>query len=164
MLSQGELIYLMDIIEELAALADPSEYLEDEVQQALDLLENAETLGLQTYLDLNKELEEMENQVEVKSMSDEEVLAFAEKILETIDKDGVISAEGKALLEDKANLPSEEDQIRIMQIVKERVQNGEQDSTTEEKASEEGTAAVESASEAPAAEAVVEEAQSTEEA
>lgn len=155
MLSQQEIIYIQDIIEELMTLADPSEFLEEEVQQALDLLQNAETISVETYLDLNQELETMENRTETVSMTDEQVLAFAEKILTHIDKDGVISAEGRAILEDKNNLPSEADQIKIMQIIKERVNNGqktsgsdEKDSQVEEKAGE----SVPGASESPTAE------------
>lgn len=129
MLSQAEVNFISDIIEELMTLADPSEFLEEEAQQALDLLQNAETLSLDTYLDLNKELETMENTTEVKAMTDAEVLAYAENLLKHIDEDGVISKEGKAILEDKENLPSEADQIRIMNIVKERVQNGQQNPT-----------------------------------
>jgi hypothetical protein len=149
MLSQAEIRYVMDIISELAAIADPSEFLEEEVQQAIDLLENAETMGLDNYLNFNKERETMnDTTVETSGMSEEEVMAFADKICATIDADGIISPEGKAMLEDKTNLPSEEDQIRIMKIVTERVQNGEQSGTTTDQEGSEGTEEAATAEEA----------------
>lgn len=43
MITAGELRFVRDILEELCAIADPSEYLEEDIQEAIRILNSLET-------------------------------------------------------------------------------------------------------------------------
>lgn len=47
MITQGEINFVKELIMELVTLADPSEYTEGEVQEAIDLLDKLSTHNLE---------------------------------------------------------------------------------------------------------------------
>ena len=53
MISSQEIQFISDIIRDLQALAEPSEYLESEVHEALRLLGSLESMPTWQYLELN---------------------------------------------------------------------------------------------------------------
>ena len=59
MLTSAEIYYIKDIIQQLAALVDSSEYTEKEVEDVLELLDSLKPTKTEEYLDcikmLNKE-------------------------------------------------------------------------------------------------------------
>lgn len=57
MISSQEIQFIADIIRDLKALADPSEYLESEVHEALRLLGSLESMPIWQYLELNNNLD-----------------------------------------------------------------------------------------------------------
>jgi hypothetical protein len=60
MLTATELSFVKELIEQLAELADPSEYTQNEVSLALELLNRIEPLETNAVLDLLDSIEELE--------------------------------------------------------------------------------------------------------
>ncbi len=56
-LTQSERNFIADIIKDLAALADPSEYLGEEVDQAIEILELLEVIPTTKYLEIMENIE-----------------------------------------------------------------------------------------------------------
>lgn len=50
MLTATEIVFLKDIIEQLAVLADPSDYTQSEIDQALELIDTLEPIETEDYL------------------------------------------------------------------------------------------------------------------
>ncbi len=67
MITQGEIFFIKELIVELSALADPSEYIEGEVQEAIDLLDKLSRYNLEQVMQMvevfNNQLSEIENNV-----------------------------------------------------------------------------------------------------
>ncbi len=67
MITQGEIFFIKELIVELSALADPSEYIEGEVQEAIDLLNKLSRYNLEQVMQMvevfNNQLSEIENNV-----------------------------------------------------------------------------------------------------
>jgi len=61
MITQGEIFFIKELIVELSALADPSEYIEGEVEEAVELLEKLAGYDLENVM---KVVEHMNLQVE----------------------------------------------------------------------------------------------------
>lgn len=55
MLTASEVLFLKDLIEQLASLSDASEYTENEVDEALELLEKVTPIKTEDYLQFTKE-------------------------------------------------------------------------------------------------------------
>ena len=49
-ISENDILYVIDILDELCALADPSEYFEEEVEQAKSILRNLKEYPFNEYL------------------------------------------------------------------------------------------------------------------
>ena len=52
--STGEIEGAVEIIEDLVALTDPSEYLRDEAKLVIDMLRGGDNIPMETYLKLNE--------------------------------------------------------------------------------------------------------------
>jgi len=50
MITQTNIRYIKDVVGDLRALADPSEYLEGEVDEVMRLLDELETVDFDTYM------------------------------------------------------------------------------------------------------------------
>lgn len=57
MISTQELRHAIEIIEDLAALADPSEYLKTEVTEVISMLKGLDSISAETYTHLNESKE-----------------------------------------------------------------------------------------------------------
>ena len=53
-ISTGELESAVEIIEDLVALTDPSEYLRDEAKLVIDMLQGGDKIPMEAYLKLNE--------------------------------------------------------------------------------------------------------------
>ena len=57
-ISKGEVQFVIDIIGDLTALSDPSEYLQDEVEEALEILKKLPSIDLESYINYETEIKE----------------------------------------------------------------------------------------------------------
>jgi len=53
-LSQGEMDAAIEVIQDLMALADPSEYLKEEAELVIDMLRTVDSMPTEAYIKLNE--------------------------------------------------------------------------------------------------------------
>lgn len=110
MITVEEARFIQSLLEELRGLCDPSEYYEREIDDAIELLESIKGESINFDLINYTGVTKMEN------MTDREVYEYAENILKFVKEDGSVSPEGIEFLVN--NVPSSEDQARIVEAVK----------------------------------------------
>lgn len=64
MITAGEIQYVRDILKDLAAIADPSEYLEEEVDEAIRILDSLTAHDSGMICDVVTELEHIQKEQE----------------------------------------------------------------------------------------------------
>lgn len=61
MITSGELGFVKDVFEDLRAISDPSDYLEGEVQEAINLLDQLSQYDLNQIVSIYQQLQELNN-------------------------------------------------------------------------------------------------------
>lgn len=61
MLTESEVIFIKDLLEQLSSAADPSEYTQEEVNLALELLNKLQPISTDRYFDLLDDPDRLED-------------------------------------------------------------------------------------------------------
>lgn len=61
MITNGELSFIREVFNDLVAIADPNEYFEGEVKEALDLLDQLSQYDMEQFINIYNQLQEINN-------------------------------------------------------------------------------------------------------
>ena len=110
MITKGELHYVIEILEELMALADPSEYLEEEAAEAINILRS---LNLE---EINMNDENVQNATEV-AFTDSQ-LKYAQSLFDMLSAENEYQIGSEVLEYINDNPVSEDDQSGVTVALK----------------------------------------------